>query len=514
MNHTLNQVDQEEKKERGAAPGKHWTAVQYLERLETQFRLWRKRRALARKPEPERPAHASGERRADGSRSRAAKQVYGGEPQTAPAQAAVRRSRPAVTDFSSLKQAVLVEAAHIRRRCRHIFKEAKARRFPESNRRPVQLVLMLGGLLPMIGSHFRERVRSRHQRSVRRSNGVGAWLERHKLRPAVFFSVAAIVVVTALFSSFYTVATTVTYDGEVIGSVASERTAKAACKDLEKVTKEALGGSYTLSDSLVQYSTSIMPRSQLVDGETFEEELSDSIAQYGVLNPLTVRLRDNKYELVAGERRLRAARLAGLYDVPCILLDVSLEDASLIALVENLQRRDLDFLEEANGLSQLIKLFGMSQEEAARRIGKSQSAVANKLRLLKLPEDILHTLCDNGLTERHGRALLRLPTAEAQRLALAYIIDRDLNVAATASYIDSLLDASEQEKREPKRTFIMKDVRVFVNTILHGLDLMQQGGIQAGMHREETDEELILTIKIPKNREQPPEAAPGNACPL
>ena len=256
----------------------------------------------------------------------------------------------------------------------------------------------------------------------------------------------------------------------------------------------------------------VQPRKNFPDGEL--QELSDSIAQYGVLNPLTVRLRDNKYELVAGERRLRAARLAGLYDVPCILLDVSLEDASLIALVENLQRRDLDFLEEANGLSQLIKLFGMSQEEAARRIGKSQSAVANKLRLLKLPEDILHTLCDNGLTERHGRALLRLPNAEAQRLALAYIIDRDLNVAATDSYIDSLLEASEEEKREPKRTFIMKDVRVFVNTILHGLDLMKQGGIQAGMHREETDEELILTIKIPKNREQPPEAAPGNACPL
>ena len=257
----------------------------------------------------------------------------------------------------------------------------------------------------------------------------------------------------------------------------------------------------------------VQPRKNFPDGDL--QELSDSIAQYGVLNPLTVRLRDNKYELVAGERRLRAARLAGLYDVPCILLDVSLEDASLIALVENLQRRDLDFLEEANGLSQLIKLFGMSQEEAARRIGKSQSAVANKLRLLKLPEDVLRSLCDNGLTERHGRALLRLPTAEAQRLALAYIIDRDLNVAATDNYIDSLLQSSDdEEKCEPRRTFIMKDVRVFVNTILHGLDLMKQGGIQAGMHREETDEELILTIKIPKNREQPPEAAPGNACPL
>lgn len=250
----------------------------------------------------------------------------------------------------------------------------------------------------------------------------------------------------------------------------------------------------------------VQPRKNFPDGDL--QELSDSIAQYGILNPLTVRLRDNKYELVAGERRLRAARLAGLYDVPCILLDVSLEDASLIALVENLQRRDLDFLEEANGLSQLIKLFGMSQEEAARRIGKSQSAVANKLRLLKLPEDVLRSLCDNGLTERHGRALLRLPGAEAQRLALAYIIDRDLNVAATDSYIDSLLQSSDdEEKSEPKRTFIMKDVRVFVNTILHGLDLMKQGGIEAGMHREETDEELILTIKIPKNREQQPAAA-------
>ena len=250
----------------------------------------------------------------------------------------------------------------------------------------------------------------------------------------------------------------------------------------------------------------VQPRKNFPDGDL--QELSDSIAQYGILNPLTVRLRDNKYELVAGERRLRAARLAGLYDVPCILLDVSLEDASLIALVENLQRRDLDFLEEANGLNQLIKLFGMSQEEAARRIGKSQSAVANKLRLLKLPEDVLRSLCDNGLTERHGRALLRLPSAEAQRLALAYIIDRDLNVAATDNYIDSLLQSSDdEEKSEPKRTFIMKDVRVFVNTILHGLDLMKQGGIEAGMHREETDEELILTIKIPKNREQQPAAA-------
>ena len=218
-----------------------------------------------------------------------------------------------------------------------------------------------------------------------------------------------------------------------------------------------------------------------------------------MLNPLTVRLRDGRYELVAGERRLRAARLAGLCDVPCILLDVSLEDASLIALVENLQRRDLDFIEEANGLSQLIKLFGMSQEEAARRIGKSQSAVANKLRLLKLPDDVLRSLRDNGLTERHGRALLRLQDENMQRAALEYMIEHDLNVAAADAYIEVLLREPE-EKADPKRTFVMKDVRVFVNTILHGLDLMKQGGIAAGMKREETENELILTISIPKNK--------------
>lgn len=118
---------------------------------------------------------------------------------------------------------------------------------------------------------------------------------------------------------------------------------------------------------------------------------------------------------------------------------MSLEDASLIALVENLQRRDLDFIEEANGLSQLIKLFGMSQEEAARRIGKSQSAVANKLRLLKLPDDVLRSLRDNGLTERHGRALLRLQDENMQRAALAYMIEHDLNVAAADAYIEALL---------------------------------------------------------------------------
>lgn len=233
-------------------------------------------------------------------------------------------------------------------------------------------------------------------------------------------------------------------------------------------------------------------------------ELSESIRSYGILNPLTVRFRSGKYELVAGERRLRAATLAGLREVPCILVDATMKDAGVIALVENLQRRDLDFIEEAAGISQLIRMFGMSQEEAARRIGKSQSAVANKLRLLKLPQDVLDVLKSSGLTERHGRALLRLPSAEEQRQALAYIIANDLTVAASDAYVDRLLSAPAEEKQaeksDPKRTFVLKDVRVFLNTVARSIDLMKQGGIDAGMHREETEDSLILTISIPKNR--------------
>ncbi len=230
-------------------------------------------------------------------------------------------------------------------------------------------------------------------------------------------------------------------------------------------------------------------------------ELSASIRSYGVLHPLTVRLRGGKYELVAGERRLRAAKLAGLREVPCMIVDVNLEDAGLLALVENLQRKDLDFLEEARGLQQLIGMFGISQEEAARKIGRSQSAVANKLRLLKLPEDVLEALRENGLSERHGRALLRLGDAERQRAALARILEKDLTVAATDAYVDALLASPEPPRRpDGRRSFVMKDVRVFLNSLSHSLDLMKQGGIAAGMRREETDDALILTISIPKSR--------------
>ena len=243
----------------------------------------------------------------------------------------------------------------------------------------------------------------------------------------------------------------------------------------------------------------LQPRKQFDDAAL--KELSQSIKCYGILNPLTVRCRGGNYELVAGERRLRAAKLAGLRDVPCILIDVNMEDAGLIALIENLQRRDLDFIEEAQGLSRLIRMFGLSQEEAAKRIGKSQSAVANKLRLLKLPEDVLEKLRNYGLSERHGRALLRLPDAVAQRQALEHIRANGLTVAATEDYIEQLLQVPEvQCKGELKRMMVLKDVRIFLNSLNRSLDLMKQGGITAGVKKQETKNSLILTISIPKNR--------------
>ncbi len=246
----------------------------------------------------------------------------------------------------------------------------------------------------------------------------------------------------------------------------------------------------------------VQPRKSF-DDEALKE-LSESIRTYGILNPLTVRLRQGRYELVAGERRLRAAKLAGLRELPCILLEINMEDAGLIALVENLQRKDLDFVEEAEGLSRLIRMFGLSQEEAARRIGKSQSAVANKLRLLRLGDEMLQTLRENELSERHGRALLRLP-AELRQQALEHIIEKGLTVAATDEYIELLLtqpqEPPEEEKPQAKRSFILKDVRVFLNTLSRSIDLMKQGGIAAGMQRQETEDALIVTISIPKARQ-------------
>lgn len=232
--------------------------------------------------------------------------------------------------------------------------------------------------------------------------------------------------------------------------------------------------------------------------------LAESIRQYGVLNPLTVRRTGNGgYELVAGERRLRAARVAGLTDVPCLLINADGEDSSVIALVENLQRRDLDFFEEANGFKRLIEQFGLTQEEAARKVGKTQSAVANKLRLLRLSQQNMELIRCNNLTERHARALLRL-NDEADRINVTnYIIEHELNVSRTEEYIDEFLKAKENpqpvvEAERGKRVVrLFKDVRFFLNTLNRAVGVMVDAGIGATVKQQESDDGLTLTICIP-----------------
>ena len=233
-------------------------------------------------------------------------------------------------------------------------------------------------------------------------------------------------------------------------------------------------------------------------------QLAESIRQYGVLNPLTVRRAPGGgYELVAGERRLRAARVAGLNDVPCLVIAADNEDSSAIALVENLQRRDLDFFEEAEGFKRLIDQYGLTQEEAARKVGKTQSAVANKLRLLRLSEQNMELIRSAGLTERHARCLLRLDDETNRINATNYIIEHDLNVSRAEQYVDALL----LEKQSPpvpggerKVVRLIKDVRFFLNTLNRAVGVMVDAGIGATVDQTEEDDCLTLTIQIPHTR--------------
>lgn len=225
------------------------------------------------------------------------------------------------------------------------------------------------------------------------------------------------------------------------------------------------------------------------------EELANSIRALGILQPLTVRQTSDGWELVAGERRLRAASLAGLDRVPCIPLQTDSQNSSLLALVENLQRRDLDFLEEALALDKLLRTYCLSQDEVARRIGKSQSAVANKLRLLRLPPKVLSRLREGGLTERHARALLRLENDHRLEQATEYLITHRLTVAQTDQYVEELLSP---KKPKPKRTYIIKDVRLFLNSVTRGLSMMRSAGVDAGFQRQDTEDAICLIIRIPK----------------
>ncbi len=223
-------------------------------------------------------------------------------------------------------------------------------------------------------------------------------------------------------------------------------------------------------------------------------ELSESIRRHGILQPLSVRRVENGYELIAGERRLRAAQMAGLTEIPCIIMRMDEAESGIAAMIENLQRQDLDFIEEAMGISCLMSRFSMSQEQAARLLGKSQSAVANKLRLLRHSTPVLMALREGGLTERHGRALLKLASEEEKLSAVAEICRQGMSVARTEKYIESLLARREEN---PQRV----NVGAFLNSLTLSLQKIQLSGIPAISERRETDSQIVLTITIPKERQ-------------
>ena len=227
------------------------------------------------------------------------------------------------------------------------------------------------------------------------------------------------------------------------------------------------------------------------------DELAQSIRALGVLQPLTVRKGEGGWELVAGERRLRAARLAGLDRVPCLSVRVDGQTTSLLALVENVQRTDLDFWEEALALRRLLDTFHLSQEEAARRVGKSQSAVANKLRLLRLPPEVLARLRAGGFTERHARALLKLEGSPLLEQAVDLLEAEQLTVVQTEALVESLLSPAPDAPRK-KPLFVLKDVRLFLNTLKRSMELMRSAGVNAQCRREDREDAILLTISIPR----------------
>ena len=230
--------------------------------------------------------------------------------------------------------------------------------------------------------------------------------------------------------------------------------------------------------------------------------LSDSIRQNGILQPLTVRFCSEHYELIAGERRLRAAKLAGLLAVPCIVMEISDRSSAILALVENIQRADLNFFEEAAALEKLITCYGMTQEDAALQLGRAQSTVANKLRLLRLTEPERQLILDNHLTERHARALLRLGNPQVRLDALDKIIKLGLNVEKSELMIEDLLGKSRNACNFRRRTALFRDVRLFSNTITKAVETMQAAGIPAASQKMQFEDYIEYRIRIPLDGEQ------------
>lgn len=243
--------------------------------------------------------------------------------------------------------------------------------------------------------------------------------------------------------------------------------------------------------------------------KTFNEEslqeLSSSIQQYGVIQPLLVRRTAAGFELVAGERRMRASKLAGLTEVPVIVKELTDKEMAELAMIENLQREDLHYLEEAEGFQQLIANFGFTQEELARRVGKTQSTIANKMRLLKLAPQVRGVLVEENLTERHARSLLKLEDTKLQLEVLHTVREKGFNVRETEGLIEDIVTDISREiekKNTPRQNVVkvIKDVRIFLNTINKVVAEMKKTGLKIKVNQEQDDRWITLTMKIPKRK--------------
>ncbi|MCX7779380.1 MAG: nucleoid occlusion protein [Negativicutes bacterium] len=234
------------------------------------------------------------------------------------------------------------------------------------------------------------------------------------------------------------------------------------------------------------------------------QELADSIREHGVIQPLLVRRKEGRFELIAGERRLRASKIAGLQEVPVIIKEIDDKEMAELAMLENLQREDLHFLEEAQGFQHLISQFGFTQEELARRLGKKQSTIANKLRLLKLSGDVQTILVDENLTERHARALLKVEDEQKQKEILNTIRQKNLNVRETEELIEEIIEdiSREMSKKGPKQSVVrvIRDIRIFVNTINSVVAEMKKAGLKVKVTQNQDDDYITINLRIPKRR--------------
>ncbi|WP_439744105.1 nucleoid occlusion protein [Bacillus pseudomycoides] len=230
------------------------------------------------------------------------------------------------------------------------------------------------------------------------------------------------------------------------------------------------------------------------------DELALTIRTHGLIQPIVIRkYEEDKYEIIAGERRFRAATKLGWEKVPAIIKNLNDTETASVALIENLQREELTAIEEAVAYQKLIELHNLTQEALAQRLGKGQSTIANKLRLLKLPEEIKRALLEKSITERHARALIPLKNEELQLKVLQEIVEKQLNVKQTEERIAKLLE-EVKPKRKAKQKAVSRDMRIAMNTIRQSLQMVTNSGLKVNSEEEEFDEYYQITIKIPKKK--------------